>query len=182
MSLARKLQSPCSHYSKPDEFFKTCMFYLELGMHHIFGAASRAAASCVFIDASRVNAVFFSRVIAIWRHASSFFKLTPLLPARSSSTPSCGQIRPFLPSGHPPRLLAANLSPPHLGFKGRGVKRGGGWRRRETRDGRRETRDNRRETGDGRWEMIDDRRETGEGRWKTGEERQETGDRRCGNG
>ena len=126
MSLARKLQSPCSHYSKPDEFFKTCMFYLELGMHHIFGAASRAAASCVFIDASRVNAVFFSRVIAIWRHASSFFKLTPLLPARSSSNSFLRSNSP-LPAQWSSSTPAGGQSLPSTpGFQGERGKEGRG--------------------------------------------------------
>ena len=69
------------------------------------------------------------------------YGVTGTLPAqRSFSIPSAGQIHPSLPSGHPPLLLAANVTSPHLAviyhlsfthppgymcFKRRGVRRGG---------------------------------------------------------
>ena len=112
-----------------------------LGMRHIFDDASRVAASCCFIDASRVTPVLFLHFSLRHRHfASPVINFTalktcfnadtpshwqpnsPLSAQGSSSThPASGQTLPTLPSGHPhpsppsghlpPILLAVKLSP-----------------------------------------------------------------------
>ena len=68
-----------------------------LGTSHFFVAASRVAASCCFINASRVI---------------NFQLLKPVSTPMHART-AAGQTLPSPPSGHPPPLLAANLTPPH---------------------------------------------------------------------